>query len=237
MRNGEWKKKKWKWEERKNGSSKLVYTGTRRFWKSWGRKLTLKILSLAGATSYRATKGVGRGSKGGGGGGQCILSGGIFTEWEHELAANGMNVWWSESDRSEVAASPLFPILAVITSLVDQIKGSPRWKPRWKGKKMERISDWREKGGLGTMGWTRDSHSVAVFNRWKFDCFHIELFFFFSSLSLFPFFSYSPRSNRTKEGEEKRRKEKRNVRCLMRTVRYNSNEDSFQIAFRSPPPR
>lgn len=27
-----------------------------------------------------------------GGGGQCILSGDIFTEWEHELAANGMNV-------------------------------------------------------------------------------------------------------------------------------------------------
>ena len=31
----------------------------------------------------------------------------IFMERRHELAANSMNVWWSESDRSEVAESPL----------------------------------------------------------------------------------------------------------------------------------
>lgn len=52
-------------------------------------RLSLEILSLAGATSYRAQKGWTRGGRVEG---QCILSGGIFTEWEHELAANGMNV-------------------------------------------------------------------------------------------------------------------------------------------------
>lgn len=51
----------------------------------------------------------------------------IFTERQHELAAGSMNVWWSGPDRSEVAEPPPVPILPVITSLVDQIKGPCWW--------------------------------------------------------------------------------------------------------------
>lgn len=82
-------------EGREKRDHRSSYIGIRNgFGKGWGRKLSLKILSLAGATSYRGTKGWRRveGCRRWGGGGQCILSGDIFTEWEHELAANGMNV-------------------------------------------------------------------------------------------------------------------------------------------------
>lgn len=190
-------------EKTDHRSWEYVYIGAKRFSKSTeeGRKLTSKILSLAGATSYRATKGVDEGRRAQEVGVSAFYRGGIFTEWEHELAANGMNVWWSESDRSEVAASPLFPILAVITSLVDQIKGSPRWKP------VEREKDRANKWLTGKR-WIRNDGlnpwftAVPLFSTVENSIVSISNCFFFFFFLLVAFES-------NKEGEEKRRKKKK----------------------------
>ena len=107
----------------------------------------------------------------------------IFMERRHELAANSMNVWWSESDRSEVAESPLSfslslsppPILATITSLVDQMKGSLRGgKPR-RERKIERVSDWQEKSGIETIDRTMISIQLEFQTLEKFDFGHDSL--------------------------------------------------------------